>query len=91
MDVLLGNVKDNLRGFVLKAARLRALEDDEELFGSGLVTSLFAMQLIEYIEKDYPIVVDGDDMNLRTFKSVNTVSEFVVRKLAESAGSRNGK
>ena len=82
MSTSLGNVKDNVRGFILRAARLRTLGDDDELFGSGLVTSLFAMQLIEHIEKNYSIVVEGDDMNLKTFKSVSTVSDFVLRKLA---------
>ena len=70
----------------MRAARLRTLNDDEELFGAGLITSLFAMQLIEYIEREYPICVEGEDMRIETFRSVNAVSSYIETKLA-----RNGQ
>jgi methoxymalonate biosynthesis acyl carrier protein len=75
------SIKDNIRGFILRAARLRTLKDDEELFSSGLVTSLFAMQLIQHIEREYPLFVEGEDMSVKTFRSVEAVSDYVLRKL----------
>jgi methoxymalonate biosynthesis acyl carrier protein len=81
------SIKDNIRGFILRAARLRALKDDEELFSSGLVTSLFAMQLIQHIEREYPIFVEGEDMSVQTFRSVDAVSDYVLRKLNGDAAA----
>lgn len=79
-------VKENIRGFIMRAARLRALDDDEQLFGSGLITSLFAMQLIEHIEREYPVFVEGEEMKIETFRSVSAVSEYIEGKLARGGG-----
>ena len=81
MNLSRESIRKNVRDFIMRAARLRSLEDDEEIFSSGLVTSLFAMQLIEHIEREYPVVVEGEDMNVQTFRSVDAVSEFVCGKL----------
>jgi len=56
--------------------------DDEDLFASGLVNSLFAMQLVLFVEKDFSIKVDNEDLDLDNFRSVSAISGFIQRKLA---------
>lgn len=87
MDLSRESIKQNVRDFIMRAARLRSLEYNEEIFSSGLVTSLFAMQLIEHIEREYPLFVEGDDMNVQTFRSVDAISEFIVRKMSLSTAA----
>lgn len=56
--------------------------DDEDLFASGLVNSLFAMQLVLFVEKEFSIKVDNEDLDLDNFRSVSAITGFIQRKLA---------
>jgi acyl carrier protein len=77
----LDEIKDNVRSFIIRATRVRSLKDSDELFRSGFVTSLFAMQLIDHIESEFPVFVESDEMKLHTFRSVDAIGDYVVRKL----------
>ena len=55
--------------------------DDEELFSSGLVNSLFAMQLVLFIEKEYSIKVENEDLDFDNFKTLNAIVGFIERKI----------
>ena len=56
--------------------------DDEDLFASGLVNSLFAMQLVLFVEKEFSIKVENEDLDLANFRSVNAITGFIQHKLA---------
>jgi methoxymalonate biosynthesis acyl carrier protein len=52
---------------------------DEELFESGLVSSLLAMELITYLEKSYSVTIDGEDLVADNFRSVEAMTGLVLR------------
>lgn len=56
--------------------------DDEDLFASGLVNSLFAMQLVLFLEKEFAIKVENEDLDLVNFCTVNAITGFIQHKLA---------
>jgi methoxymalonate biosynthesis acyl carrier protein len=56
------------------------LNDDDNLFESGIVNSLFAVQLMTFLEKTFIIEVTMDDLSMENFESVNATSLFVERK-----------
>ena len=58
------------------------MEDDEDLFASGLVNSLFAMQLVLFVEKEFSIKVENQDLDIANFKSVNAITGFIQSKTA---------
>jgi methoxymalonate biosynthesis acyl carrier protein len=72
-------VKEKIRAFLSRYVKSQ-VEDDLNLFNSGLVNSLFAMQLVLYVEKQFNIKVENEDLDLKNFNSVNAISEFVCRK-----------
>ena len=53
------------------------LHEETKIFGKGLVNSLFAMQLILYIEKQYKIKVENTDLNLNNFMTLKAIAAFV--------------
>lgn len=55
--------------------------DDTNIFQLGLVHSLFAMQLLQYIESEFRIVIENEDMDIRHFSSVNQIAAFIANKL----------
>ena len=75
-----GVVKDTVRRFILSSINVIDLKDDDHLFESGLANSLFAVQLMTFIEKTFAIEVGMDDLDIENFKSLNAAAAFVVRK-----------
>ncbi|HKS06193.1 MAG TPA: phosphopantetheine-binding protein [Gemmatimonadaceae bacterium] len=73
-------VKDTIRGFIQRSINLPQLDDDANLFESGIVNSLFAVQLMTFIEKQFSIEVGMDDLDIENFKSLNATTAFVLRK-----------
>ena len=56
--------------------------DDEDLFASGLVNSLFAMQLVLFVEKEFAIKVENEDLDFDNFRTMNAIVGFIQRKTA---------
>lgn len=73
-------IKDTVRRFLLGAINVDDIPDDQHLFESGLVNSLFAIQLMTFIEKTFAIEVVMDDLDIENFKSINAAAMFVARK-----------
>lgn len=74
--------KQKFRGFVGRFVRGHDLRDDEDIFATGYVNSMFAMQLVQFTEQEFGIVVDGDDLDIENFRSVEALAAFVERKRA---------
>ena len=79
-------IKETVKRFILSSINITHLDDDDNLFESGIVNSLFAVQLMTFIEKTFAIEVGMDDLDIENFKSLNATTAFVVKK----NGRRNG-
>jgi len=75
-------VKESIKDFILDSINIPDLDDDDNLFESGIVNSLFAVQLITYLEKSFSIEVTMEDLDIENFQSINSTSSFVVQKLS---------
>jgi len=77
-------VRENIREYV--SNNLNNFGDDvsftdaDNIFQSGLVNSLFAVQLIAFLEKQFGIRITNEDMNIANFSSVDRMVEFVEKK-----------
>lgn len=54
---------------------------DEDIFSLGIVDSLFAMQVVLFVEKEFDIQLDGKDIDLENLRTINAISGLVSRKL----------
>lgn len=57
------------------------LAEDEDIFETGAVTSLFAMELVLFVESTFGITVENEDLDLSNFSSIRNLSTFVETKL----------
>jgi methoxymalonate biosynthesis acyl carrier protein len=73
-------VREAVTRFLLSSINLTKLNDEDDLFESGIVNSLFAVQLMTFLEKSFSIEVGMDDLDIENFKSVNATTAFVLRK-----------
>jgi acyl carrier protein len=61
------------------------IDRDLNIFESGLVNSLFAMQLLLFVEREFGLQVTNDDLDLKNFHSLNALADFVERKQGTGA------
>lgn len=52
---------------------------DADLFASGVVSSLFAMELVVFVEKTFGVTVSGPDLTLDNFRTVRAMTALVDR------------
>jgi len=87
MNTLQDNgIKETVKRFILSSISMTDLDDDENLFESGIVNSLFAVQLMTFIEKTFAIEVAMDDLDIENFKSLNATTAFVLKKNGRPSG-----
>ena len=80
MNMTEDKIKDITREFLKKYTK-KSVEDDLNLFDTGLVNSLFAMQMVLFIEKEFKVSIDNQDLDMQNFNSINAISLFVKNKL----------
>jgi acyl carrier protein len=73
--------KERIRAFVAPFFENYNLAEDEDMFAVGMVNSLFAMQLVLFVEKEFQITVENEDLDFENFRSINSISSLVDRKL----------
>ena len=77
------STKDTIKNFILESINIPNLQDDDNLFESGIVNSLFAIQLMTFLEKSFNIEVTMDDLSMDNFQSITATSLFVEGKLGK--------
>ncbi|WP_086792176.1 acyl carrier protein [Streptomyces thermovulgaris] len=58
------------------------LKDDDDIFEHGFVSSMFAMQLVSFVEHEFGITIENEDLELENFRSISALDAFVTRKLS---------
>jgi acyl carrier protein len=81
------NAREIIRNFINSAVNIDTIGDDENLFASGLINSLFAVQLTTFIERKFGIEIGMDDLDIENFKSIDATAAFVARKSARPAAA----
>lgn len=72
------SVRDNLVEFV-SARTKTAVAPDLDIFASGLVSSLFAMQLVVHLESTFGVTIGGPDLKLDHFRTIDAMTALVQR------------
>ena len=85
MKETVSSVKSRIHDFVDRFFGDTTLGDDDDMFATGYVNSMFAMQLVQFVESEFGITVDSDDLDLDNFRTVSAIAAFVERKQAASA------
>lgn len=82
--------KTALRRFLLSYLRSYDLQDEEDIFALGFVNSMIALQLVDFVEKNFGVTVDDDDLDLDNFRSLSAMDRFVARKVGNDPESATG-
>jgi methoxymalonate biosynthesis acyl carrier protein len=75
-------IKARIRHFL--GTRLRgSLRDEDDIFALGFVNSIFALELVLFLEKEFEITVENEDLELDNFRSIEAMASLVRRKTAK--------
>lgn len=80
---ILNTVESSISEFIKESIGIDTLNSDMDIFETGIVNSLFAIQLMSYIENNFNIRIDLDDLDMDNFRSVKQMVEFVIKKQTE--------
>ena len=80
------SIKETIRGFILSSITINELDDDDNLFESGLANSLFAVQLMTFLEKTFAIEMGMEDLEIENFESLNAMTALVLKKNGRCGG-----
>src|ERR1700733_11885035 len=77
-------VKDQIREFIQESLAqpkgISSFTDTEHLMETGVIDSLGIFRLVSFLEDQFGVRVDDQEINIETLKNVNTIEELVVRK-----------
>lgn len=76
-------VRQRIHDFIEERIKTNVVAD-KDLFESGLVNSMFAMELIVHLEQAFGIAIVGADLKLDNFRTVERMTSLVHRLRATS-------
>jgi methoxymalonate biosynthesis acyl carrier protein len=78
------NLNEKIRSFILENLMVFDEEDEfsdsDNIFQLGYVNSLFAIKLLNYVEKEFNIVIENEEMDISNFSSVSAIVQLVEKK-----------
>lgn len=79
-------VQEIVKSYIGNFVGLDSVGEEVNIFEEGLVNSLFAIELMTFLEKSFDIKIGMDDLNMAYFTSINTITAFVAKKEVEKVG-----
>jgi len=76
-------VKERLARYIatdLLNETTRAIADDEDLLGSGLLDSLSVISLVHFIEQEAGIDIPAEDVTIEHFISLEAIDAYIRRR-----------
>jgi acyl carrier protein len=76
-----------IRQFISRSFDNRIIQDDEDIFAAGFANSLFAMQLVGFVETEFGVEIESEDLEMVNFRSIDAIAGLVERKQPAAARS----
>jgi acyl carrier protein len=76
-------INESLRQFILEhfpSARRRPLGELDPLLQSGIIDSLGVLDVVTFIEEEFKVTVDDQDLTPENFQSISQIAAFVETK-----------
>ncbi|QDY75237.1 acyl carrier protein [Streptomyces qinzhouensis] len=63
---------------------------EQDLFTTGVISSMFALQLVVHLEDEYDIEIVGPELSMNHFRSVQAMSALVLRLSTAGSEGQDG-
>lgn len=78
-------VRGQVREFISGRFPQITFDDDQDIFEMGFVNSLFAMELVMFVERAFGVRVPNTELRRENFRSVTAITAVVERITAATA------
>lgn len=75
-------IQAKIQEFLSRFFRDYDLQPDQDIFTLGFVNSMFAMQLVLFIEQEFQLTIDNEDLDFDNFRTINAITRLIERKTA---------
>ncbi|MBZ8179852.1 acyl carrier protein [Oscillatoria salina] len=76
----MNEIKTKIKNFLSPYFGTREIKDDEDIFAAGFVNSMFAMQLVLFIEQEFQISIENEDLEFDNFRTIEAMTRLVEAK-----------
>ncbi|MDZ8135357.1 MAG: acyl carrier protein [Nostoc sp. DedQUE04] len=76
----MNEIQAKIKSFLTKFFGNHDLQPDEDIFALGFVNSMFAMQLVLFVEQEFQITIENDDLEFENFRTINSIVNLIERK-----------
>ncbi|MEH1906176.1 MAG: acyl carrier protein [Nostoc sp.] len=80
----MNQAKTKIKNFISRFITIHDLQEDEDIFNLGFVNSMFAMQLVLFLEQEFQINIENEDLDFDNFRTINAMASFLDRKLSKT-------
>ena len=78
------STKDIIRNFIIRVLVREEgfqLQDSDQLIETGIIDSMGIISLLEFLETEFAIQIDSDELVPENLETVEVISELVGKKL----------
>lgn len=79
--------KVKIKNFLSQYFGNHELQDDEDIFALGFINSMFAMQLVLFIEKEFQVSIENEDLDFDNFRTIEAMNRLIQSKTNVTVGS----
>ncbi len=78
----MNEIQDQIKNYIVTkfAFDRSALNPDDDLLNQGIVDSMGILQLVNYIEENFGIHIDDEEINPDNFRTLKALTDFVSQK-----------
>lgn len=74
--------------YILENVDENDIDYDYDFFDAELVNSLFTIELMTFIERNFNVKILMEELDINNFNTINHIVEFVHNKLKRKEGGR---
>ncbi len=78
----MNEIQTKIKTFLSKFFGNHNLQPDEDIFALGFVNSMFAMQLVLFVEQEFQIAIENEDLEFENFRTINSLANLIEQKTA---------
>ncbi|MEV0622088.1 phosphopantetheine-binding protein [Nonomuraea sp. NPDC050404] len=76
----MGDERIMVREFITGYLPGHEIRDEEDIFAAGYANSLFLLQLVAMVERDFAVQVTDADLDIANFRTIDALCAFVSHK-----------
>jgi methoxymalonate biosynthesis acyl carrier protein len=72
---------ETVKSFMKHYIKKDDLKEEDNIFDQGLISSLFLVQLVSFIEEEYGISIPNEELDMDHFKDINSIASLIKSRM----------